>query len=82
MAAMSPAERILDLFATNTVPAGGRIHKRAILDAIKALGLDMTEVRGAWHELMGNGFIRQMGNELELTDRGGQALYGSDQKSP
>ena len=63
------------MFRTHSVPTGGRVHKRVILDDIKAAGMDMNDVRSAWHELMGTGLIRQLGDELELTDRGGRTLY-------
>lgn len=75
---MSASALILEVFRTNSVTAGNRLHKRVVLDSIKASGLPMDQVRNAWHQLMGEGLIRQVGEDLELTERGGSVLYGSE----
>ncbi len=46
------------------------------MDAIKATGMDVAQVRDGWHAALSMGWIRQVGDELELTPSGARALYG------
>ena len=67
-------QQILEVFKANEISAGGRLHKKVILDEIKKMNLDMLQVRNAWHSLMGEGLIQQVGEDLVLTERGASRL--------
>ena len=49
---MNTAERILNIFKENNIQANGKLHKRIVMDTIKSWGLDVVEIRNAWHALM------------------------------
>ena len=66
---------ILQIFARHEVVASGRLHKSVVVDAIKAMNADMEDVRNAWHDLIREGAIEQLGEELELTRKGAYLLY-------
>ena len=69
---MNTAERILTIFKENNIQANGKLHKRIVMDTIKSWGLDVVEIRNAWHALMGYGLLQQVGDELILTPKGDQ----------
>lgn len=75
---MNTAERILNIFKENNIQAGGKLHKRIVMDAIKSWGLDVVEIRNAWHALMGYGLMQQVGDELVLTAKGAEIAYKAE----
>jgi len=68
--------RILEIFKSNNIQAGGALNKRVVLDEIKSWGLDMNEVRDSWHRLIGEGLLEQEGDDLSLTRKGAGRIYG------
>jgi hypothetical protein len=72
---MNTAEKILSIFKENNIQANGKLHKRIVMDAIKSWGLDVVEIRNAWHALMGYGLMQQVGDELMLTAKGEEIAY-------
>lgn len=72
---MNTAEKILNIFKENNIQANGKLHKRIVMDTIKSWGLDVVEIRNAWHALMGYGLLHQVGDELVLTEKGHEVAY-------
>lgn len=72
---MNTAEKILNIFKENNIQANGKLHKRIVMDTIKSWGLDVIEIRNAWHALMGYGLMQQVGDELVLTAKGAEVAY-------
>ena len=55
---MNTAEKILNIFKENNIQANEKLHKRIVMDTIKSWGLDVIEIRNAWHALMGYGLLQ------------------------
>lgn len=72
---MNTAEKILNIFKENNIQANEKLHKRIVMDTIKSWGLDVIEIRNAWHALMGYGLLQQVGDELVLTEKGKEIAY-------
>ncbi|HMV44678.1 MAG TPA: hypothetical protein PK079_22960 [Leptospiraceae bacterium] len=72
---MNTAEKILNIFKENNIQANEKLHKRIVMDTIKSWGLDVVEIRNAWHALMGYGLLMQVGDELVLTKQGESVAY-------
>lgn len=72
---MNTVEKILAIFKENNIQANGVLHKRIVMDKIKSWGLDVVEIRNAWHTLMGYGLIMQVGDDLVLTKQGESIAY-------
>jgi len=72
---MNTAERILNIFKENNIEANEKLHKRIVMDTIKSWGLEVVEIRNAWHALMGYGLLQQVGDELVLTEKGKEIAY-------
>lgn len=68
------AQQILAVFAEHNKSAGETLPKGIVLDRIRSLDLEMSEVRNTWHYLMGEGLIRQIGDEIELTSTGAAVI--------
>lgn len=75
---MNTAEKILNIFKENNIQANEKLHKRIVMDTIKSWGLDVVEIRNAWHALMGYGLLQQVGDELVLTAKGSEAVYRTE----
>ena len=68
------AAAILQVFPDNQKGAGDTLPKGVVLDRIKSLGMEIAEVRDLWHLLIGQGLLRQIGDEIELTAAGADLL--------
>ena len=67
--------KVLDIFKEQNITEGGALHKSVVLDAMKSWGADINSIRDAWHRLMGEGLIQQVGENIVLTSRGAAKIY-------
>lgn len=64
---METVIKILNIFLAKEKKANESISKKELMDNIKSFGLDVSEIRNAWHYLIGNGILVQTGEEIFIT---------------
>jgi predicted transcriptional regulator len=71
---MESISKILTIFKNHNIGANQSLSKRMFMDEVKSLGIEVVEIRNAWHTLIGNGLIIQQGEQIILTEKGNQLL--------
>ncbi len=67
---MDTVNKILNIFLEKEKKINESITKRELMDKIKSFGLDVIEIRNAWHFLIGNRILIQNGDEIFITELG------------